>query len=332
MRQARRKLLRSALAATSLMLTVATVEGVAQERTKIARVGYLGQAPAASFAPRVDALRAGLLDLGYIEGRNLILDLRWADEPAQLPQLAEELIRAGSEVIFAPSSAETGAALVATNTVPVVFGAHADPVGVKHVRSLAEPGGNATGMTMLLTDMVAKQLEVLKEALPTAKRFGVLYASAAPSHVPALAAAESAARQLGVELERLPVQAESDFERAFADMVLRRIDGFMVLATPLTLNSRNLISNLAIKHGLPSAFGAKDNVRAGGLISYAPDANALTRRAASYIDKILRGVSPANLPVEQATTYELWINLKTAKALSLTIPPTLLARADEVIE
>src|SRR5829696_7580161 len=134
-RQARTRVLRSVLAATSLMLTVATVEGVAQERTKIARVGYLGQAPAASFAPRVDALRAGLLDLGYIEGRNLILDFRWADERAQLPQLAEELIRAGSEVIFAPSSAETGAALVATITVPVVFGAHADPVGVKHVRS-----------------------------------------------------------------------------------------------------------------------------------------------------------------------------------------------------
>ena len=276
-RQARTRVLRSVLAATSLMLTVATVEGVAQERTKIARVGYLGQAPAASFAPRVDALRAGLLDLGYIEGRNLILDFRWADERAQLPQLAEELIRAGSEVIFAPSSAETGAALVATNTVPVVFGAHADPVGVKHVRSLAEPGGNATGKTMLLTDMVAKQLEVLKEALPTAKRFGVLYASAAPSHVPALAAAESAARQLGVEVERLPVQAQSDLERAFADMALRRIDGFMVLATPLTFNGRNLISNLAIKHGLPSVFGAKDNVLAGGLMSYAPDAHALTR-------------------------------------------------------
>jgi putative tryptophan/tyrosine transport system substrate-binding protein len=139
-------------------------------KNKIARVGYLGQAPAASFAPRVEALRAGLLDLGYIQGSNLALVFRWADDPAQLPQLAGELIRAGSEVIFAPSSTETAAALAATKTVPVVFGAPADPVGVKHVRSLAEPGGNATGMTMLLTDLVAKELEVLREALPTAKR------------------------------------------------------------------------------------------------------------------------------------------------------------------
>src|SRR4051794_11363427 len=176
---------------------VAPCLALAQDRTKIARIGYLGLAPAAAFAPRVEALRAGLRDLGYVEGRNLSLEFRWAKSPQQMPELAAELVRAGVDVIFAPSSTETGAALETTKTVPVVFGAHADPVGVGHVTSLARPGGNATGMTMLLTDLVAKELEALKEALPQARRFGVLFASTAPSHVPALEAAETAARQLG---------------------------------------------------------------------------------------------------------------------------------------
>ena len=159
-------------AVASVMLSLMMVEAVGQERVKIARVGYLGQAPAASFAPRVEAFRMGLRDLGYLEGRNLILDFRWAESTSQMLELAAELIRAGAEVLFAPSSTETGAALRVTKTVPVVFGAHADPVGVGHVTSLAHPGGNATGMTMLLTDLVAKELEVLKEALPGATRFG----------------------------------------------------------------------------------------------------------------------------------------------------------------
>ena len=205
----------------------------------------------------------GLRDLGYLEGRNLILDFRWAESTSQMPELAAELIRAGAEVLFAPSSTETGAALRVTKTVPVVFGAHADPVGVGHVTSLAHPGGNATGMTMLLTDLVAKELEVLKEALPGATRFGVLFASTAPSHVPAVEAAEVAAQSLGVQLRKFPVQKEDDFQHAFPAMVEDRIDGFMVLATPLMLTRRGLIAELAIKHRLPSVFGTKDNVLGG---------------------------------------------------------------------
>jgi ABC-type uncharacterized transport system substrate-binding protein len=305
---------------------------LAQERAKTARVGYLGLAPAASFAARVEALRAGLRELGYVEGENLSFEFRWAEAPDQMPELAAELVRAGVEVIFAPSSTETAAALKATKTVPVVFAAHADPVGVGHVASLARPGGNATGMTMLLTDLAGKELEALKEALPNAKRFGVLFASTAPSHIPALGAAEAAARSLGVELRLAPVRAEEDFGDAFAKMTQDGVDGFMVLATPLTYSRRALLADLAVKHRLPSVFGAKENVVAGGLMSYAPDAADLTRRAASYVDRILKGAKPADLPVEQATRYELSINLKTAKALGLTIPPTLLARADEVIE
>jgi putative tryptophan/tyrosine transport system substrate-binding protein len=304
---------------------------LAQDRAKVARIGYLGLAPAAGFAPRVEALRAGLRDLGYVEGRNLSLEFRWAESPQQMPQLAAELVRAGVGLIFAPSSTETGAALETTKTVPVVF-THADPVGVGHVASLARPGGNATGMTMLLTDLVTKELEVFKEALPQARRFGVLFASTAPSHVPALEAAETAARQLAVALRHAPVRSESDLRDAIPSMAQDGVDGLMVFATPLMVSTRARIAELAIRHRLPSVFGAKDNVLAGGLMSYAPDILDLTRRAASYVDRILKGERPSDLPVEQATRYELTINLNTAKALGLTIPPTLLARADEVIE
>jgi len=316
--------LSGALAAPYLVL--------AQERTKVARVGYLGPAPAASFAPRVEALRAGLRELGYVERRKLSFEFRWAEAAHQMPELAAELVRAGVDVIVVPSSLETAAALATTKTVPVVFAAHADPVGVGHVASLAQPGGNATGLTMLLTDITANQLEALKEALPNARRFGVLFAPTAPSHIPALKAAEAAAHSLGVELRMAPVRAEEDFDGAFANMVQGGVDGFMALATPLTFSRRALLAELALKHRLASVFGTKDNVRAGGLMSYAPDPNDLTRQAAAYIDKILKGAKPAELPVEQASRYELIINLRTAKALGLAIPPTLLARADEVIE
>jgi len=323
---------RDVIALIGAMVAATPGAGLAQDRTKVARVGYLGPAPAASFAPRVEALRAGLRELGYVEGRNLSFEFRWAQTPDQMPALAAELLHVGVDVIYVPSSLETGAALAATKTVPVVFGAHADPVGVGHVASLARPGGNATGLTMLLTDVAAKELEALREALPNAKRFGVLFASAAPSHIPALDAAETAARSLGVELRRVPFRGEEDFEDAFAKMAQDGIDGFMVLATPLTFSRRTLLADLAITHRLPSVFGTKDNVLAGGLMSYAPNHRDLTGRAATYIDKILKGAKPADLPVEQATRYELAINLKTAKALGLTIPPALLARADEVIE
>jgi putative tryptophan/tyrosine transport system substrate-binding protein len=280
----------------------------------------------------VEALRAGLRELGYVEGTNLNFAFRWADAANQMPELAAELVRAGVEVIFVPSSTETAAVLEATKTVPVVFATHADPVGIGHVASLARPGGNATGLTMLLTEMVAKELEALKEALPNARRFGVLFTPTAPSHIPALEAAERAGRRLQVELRMVPVRSEGDFQDAFATMVRDRVDGFIVIGSSLTFSRRALLADLAIKHRLPSVFGTKDNVFAGGLISYAPDLRDLYRRAATYVDKILRGVKPADLPVEQASSYELVINLKTAKTLGIDIPPTLLARADEVIE
>jgi len=312
--------------------TIAPHLSLAQERIKMARVGYLGPAPAASFAPRVEALRAGLRDLGYVEGRNLSLEFRWAERAHDMPGLAAELVRAGVDVIFAQSSTETAAVLAITKTVPVVFAAHADPVGVGHVASLALPGGNATGLTMLLSDLAAKELEAFKEVLPKARRFGVLFTSAAPSHIPALEAAGGAARSLGVELRMAPVHGDEDLADAFASMAQEGVDGLMVLTSTFTFSRRTLLADLAIKHRLPSVFGNADNVRAGGLLSYAPSSADLTRRAATYVDKILKGARPADLPVEQASKYELIINLNTARALGIAIPPTLLARADEVIE
>jgi len=249
-----------------------------------------------------------------------------------MPGLAAELVRAGVDVIFAQSSTETAAVLAITKTVPVVFAAHADPVGVGHVASLALPGGNATGLTMLLSDLAAKELEAFKEVLPKARRFGVLFTSAAPSHIPALEAAGGAARSLGVELRMAPVHGDEDLADAFASMAQEGVDGLMVLASTFTFSRRTLLADLAIKHRLPSVFGNADNVRAGGLLSYAPSSADLTRRAATYVDKILKGARPADLPVEQASKYELIINLNTARALGIAIPPTLLARADEVIE
>ena len=302
----------------------------AREGRKVARIGYLGLAPASLFAPRVDALRDGLRDLGWIEGRNLAFEFRWAEAPELMTELAAELVRADVDVIFAQTSTETGAVLRTTRIVPVVFAAHADPVGIGHVASLARPGGNATGITMLLTDLTAKELEVLKEAVPRASKFAVLFTSTAPSHVPALRAAETAARDLGVGVRMIPIRSEDDLYGAFGG--IDGVDGVIVIASSLTFSRRALIAELAIKYGLPSVFGAKDNVVAGGLMSYAPDARDLTRRAATYVDRILRGDKPAALPVEQASRYELTINMATARALGLNIPPTLLARADEVIE
>src|SRR5215217_7867825 len=222
---------------------------LAQAQMKIARVGFLGPAPAANYAPRVEALRAGLRELGYIEGTNLNFAFRWADAANQMPELAAELVRAGVEVILAPSSTETAAILEATKTVPVVFATHADPVGTGHVATLARPGGNATGLTVLLTEIVAKELEALKEALPNARRFGVLFTSTAPSHIPALEAAERAGRRLQVELRMVPVRSEGDFHDAFARMAQDRVDGFVVISSSFTFSRRAL---LAIKHRLAS--------------------------------------------------------------------------------
>lgn len=303
-----------------------------QPAANIARIGYLGSGRAAAFATRVEAMRGGLRDLGYVEGRTIIIEFRWAEREDQLPALAADLVRMNVDVIFATSSTEVEPARQATKTIPIVFASHADPVGIGHVSSLPRPGGNITGLTMLLTDLVGKELEILKEVVPHAMRIGVLWNPTTPSHPPALQAVSSAANRLNVQLVTLPVRSVEDFDGAFAKMAQERVGGFLVLGSPLIVIQRTRLADLALKHGLPSMFAQKEPVEAGGLLSYAADLDDLTRRAATYIDKILKGAKPADLPVEQASKYQLVINLKTAKALGLAVPPSLVARADEVIE
>jgi putative tryptophan/tyrosine transport system substrate-binding protein len=301
----------------------------AQHAAKIPRIGCL------SFGPppgRIELLREGLRELGYVEGKNILLEPVWAETVDQLPELATKLVRENVDVIFAPSSTEVEPARRATQTIPIVFAFHADPVGIGHVVSLPRPGGNITGLTMLLTDLSSKELEILKEAVPHAERIGVLWNPTTPSHAPALKAIEAAGEKLGVQLLMLSAKATDEIAVAFETMSRERVEAFLVVSSPLARVDRTLLAELELKHRIPGMFGSGEFVEAGGLMSYAADLNDLTRRSAIYIDKILKGTKPADLPVEQASKYQLLINLKTAKALGLDLPPMLVARADELIE
>jgi ABC-type uncharacterized transport system substrate-binding protein len=295
-------------------------------------VGFLGFGTASASANRVEALREGLRELGYVEGKNITIEFRWAETADELRERAAELVRMKVDVIFATSSTEVGAAKEVTKTIPVVFATHADPVGTGHVTSLPRPGGNITGMSVMQSDLTAKALAILKEAVPQATRFGVFWNSTVPSGRPTLQAAEAAGAKLGIQIHSVPVRASKDFDGAFATMARERVGGVFVAASTLTRVERTPLAQLAIKYRLPSMFGTRENVEAGGLMSYAPDQADLTRRAATYIDKILKGDKPAVLPVEQASKYRLAINLSTAKQLGLHLPPTLLALADDLID
>jgi putative ABC transport system substrate-binding protein len=220
----------------------------------------------------------------------------------------------------------------ATTTIPIVFAVHADPVGLGHVASLAQPGGNITGMSMLLTELAAKGLEVMTESLPLVQRIGVLWNPTTPSHPRALSAIEVAAEKLGIECRMVPAQTLEDFDGAFSTMAHESVGGLLAVASPLVVAQAAPLAEFALKYRLPGMFPFKENVEAGGLMSYGADRDDLYRRAATYVDKILKGAKPAELPVEQASKYQLVINLKTAKQLDLKLPSTLLARADEVIE
>jgi ABC-type uncharacterized transport system substrate-binding protein len=304
----------------------------AEQPDKVARIGFLGLGAASNYAPRVDGLRAGLRELGHVEGRTIVIEFRWAETADHLPELAADLARMPVDLIFASSSLLVEPARQATKTIPIVFASHADPIGTGHVASLARPGGNVTGLSMLLTDVIVKQLEVFREAVPHAGRIGVLWDPATPSHAPALKEVEAAGEKLGIQLLVTPLRAAEEFDRTLAAMTQRKVGGILVVASLITYSQRARLAELALSHRLPTIFALKEHVQAGGFISYGADTTDLHRRAAIYIDKILKGAKPADLPVEQASKFELVINLKTAKALGLEVPPTLLARADEVIE
>jgi putative ABC transport system substrate-binding protein len=304
----------------------------AQHSANVPRIGFLRLGPTSSHASRVKALQIGLRELGYVDGKNIAIEFRWAETVEQLSELAAALVRTNVDIIFATSSTEVGVVQKLTKTIPIVFATHADPIGVGHVASLAHPGGNITGLSMLMTEMAAKALELLKEVVPHAMRFGVFFTPTAPSHVPMLQASEAVGAKLRVALHKVSVQSVDDFDAAFATMARERVDGVLVHGASLTGTHTALLAELTLKHRLPTMFTIRDNVEAGGLMSYSPDLLDLTRRGATYIDKILKGAKPADLPVEQATKFELVVNNKTAKAIGLTIPESFLLRADDVID
>ena len=304
----------------------------AQQSTKVWRVGYLGFGPASSWTSEVEALRSGLRDLGYVEGKNIAIEFRWAERADQTFDLATQLVRMNVDIIFAPASTQVEPARRATKTIPVVFAQHADPVGLGDVASLSRPGGNITGMSMLLTEISVKELEILRETLPDSARIGVLWNPTTPSHSTAVKAVEAVSEKLGVQLFLAPAGTVTEIQAAFVTMSRERVSGVLVLSSPLYTAQRALLADLQMKYRLPEIFANRANVDAGGLVSYGADLNDLYRRAAFYVDKILKGTNPADLPVEQASRYLMAFNLKTAKALGITIPPNVLARADEVIE
>jgi putative ABC transport system substrate-binding protein len=315
----------------TLSLLVGPLAAEAQPPGKVYRIGLLRLGPASAYAGRVETLRTGLRARGYVEGQNLVMEFRWAATVDQLSELAAELVRMNVDIIFAPSSTEVGPVRQVTKTIPIVFATHADPVGLGHVASLAQPGGNSTGLADVQTDLAAKRLQLLQEVVPHATRFGVFFSPTAPSHAPVLQAVEVAGAQLGVALHSVSVHTVEDFDGAFATMARERVGGVFVVGSSLTASHPARLAALALKHRLPSMFSGRLFVEAGGLMSYGADQVDLIRRAVIYIDKILKGAKPADLPVEQASKYELVINLKTAEALGLTIPPTVLFQADEVI-
>ena len=313
-------------------LLTAPIAAEAQQAGKVYRVGFLWDSPAA-FLDAIEAFRQGLRDLGYVEGRNLTIEYRWAEgKPERMRQLAEELVGLKVDVIIAPSSIYTGAAKRATSTIPIIFMSHADPIGSGHVASLARPGGNITGLSLMMTETNVKGLELLKEAVPGLARVAVVWDPATPSHGPGLKAVEVAGPALGLLIHPVAVRSATEFDSAFSAIVREHADGVLVLSTPLYIAGANRLAELALTHKLPSLFGPKHHVAAGGLMSYSPDRADLWRRGAVFVDKILKGAKPADLPVQQPTKFELVINLKTAKALGLTIPQSLLQRADEVIQ
>jgi putative ABC transport system substrate-binding protein len=322
---------------TSLAGAVAApLAAEAQQATKAARIGYLLSSPAAN--PHLhEAFHQGLRDLGYVEGRNLVIEYRSAEGKLErLPALAAELVALKVDVIVAGGGTPAAlAAKQATKTIPIVFVPLADPVTSGLVTSLARPGGNVTGLSVLLPELVGKCLEQLTQAVPGVSRVAVLWQPGAyPERTgkDMLKGADVAARALGVRLQFLEARGPADFDRAFSDMTRARAGALTVLTSNMLLGERRRLVDLAAKNRLPAVYTWREFVDAGGLMSYGADLADSFRRAATYVDKILKGARPGDLPIEQPTKFELVINLKTAKALGLTIPPSLLARADQIIE
>jgi putative ABC transport system substrate-binding protein len=319
------------VAAMGAVLLAVPLVAEAQQAGKVWRIGVLSPGP--STGPFFSALlRESLRELGYVEGVNLAVEWRNAEgKTERFDDLAADLVRLRVDVIVAIVPGATLAAKRATASIPIVMVNTPDPVQLGLVASLGRPGGNVTGTTTLSADLSSKQLELLKEAVPRAVRIAVLWNPNNPWHPLALKGAEAAARSLAVQLQILEARRDEEFDSAFEAMTRKRAGAVLVLADPLTAFHRSRLTELAIKRHLPGMFGTRAYAEAGGLMSYWAHQADLDRRVASYVDRILKGARPADLPIEQPTKFELVINLRTAKALGLTIPPSLLGRADEVI-
>jgi putative tryptophan/tyrosine transport system substrate-binding protein len=304
----------------------------AQQSTKIYRIGILS-AGAPPLARGEAAFIAALQELGWIEGKNIVFEYRHANNDLdRLPALAAELVELKVDVIVTRGTLAPLATKQATSTIPIVMASAGDPVGTGIITSLARPGGNITGLTVQNPELAGKRLELLKEVSPTISRVAVLWNGANPDPARVFKEMEGAAAKLDIQLLSVAVRGPADFEHAFAEMTHHRLDALITVDDPLTFAHRKDITDFASKRNLPSMHGLREFAEVGGLIAYGQDIADARRRSASYVDKILKGAKPADLPVEQPTKFHLVINLKTAKALGLAIPATLLARADEVIE
>jgi putative ABC transport system substrate-binding protein len=319
------------VATLALAILLAPLATAAQQAGKVYRVGILGQTASDPSEARLwQAFRLALRERGWIEGENLRIESRWAeDNVARLPALAAELVRLKVDLIVTRGSIFVEGAKKATSSIPIVFTMHADPLRTGHVASLARPGGHITGLTLQLTELYGKGLEFLRAAVPEATRIAVLWTPEAPSHPPALTALEEAAQTLQVQLQPVEARSAAELEDAFAAMA--HAQAVVVLGFGPYIAARQRLAELALKYRLPAVFTLRDHVEAGGLMSYSTNFDDFFQRAAIYVDKILRGAKPADLPVEQAMKFEFVINLKTAEALGITIPPMLLFQADEVI-
>ncbi|MCZ6814194.1 MAG: ABC transporter substrate-binding protein [Alphaproteobacteria bacterium] len=310
-----------------------TQPGYAQQAGKVPQIGYLDAMPLSMQVARREAFLKGLRELGYVEGKNIIIQWRSAEgKRGRLLALAAELVRLNVDVILSVGASTTRAAKKATSKIPIVIAQHSDPVGSGFVASLARPGGNVTGLSTLAPEVSAKQMQLLKEIIPKLSRVAVLGTSTRPGNAQALREIKRAAEALRVKLQYVDVLDPKGIEPAFAAAKKARVDAVLVLAGRILIGRRRQVVKLALKSRLPAMYPFPVYVEAGGLMSYGVRRSDLFRRAATYVDKILKGAKPADLPVERPTKFSLVVNLKTAKALGISFPPSILLQADKVIE
>ena len=302
------------------------------QASKVRRIGFLGVPTAASYTARIEALRAGLRDYGYVEGKNILIEWRWADgQLERLPQLAAELVRSNVELIITHTTPSTMVAKKATSTIPIVIASVGDPVSTGLVQSLARPGGNVTGLTFLQAELTIKRLELIRKTYPRARRVGLLTNPANPSHAVYFKSLAEPARTLKIDLQQFGARAKEELDDVLASMVARKMDAAVIAEDPVTIGNARQIAEKALELRLP-VIGFREIAELGGLMAYGVDLNESWRRSGFFVDRILNGAKPADLPIERASKFEMLVNLKTAKTLGVRIPPSVLQGADRVIE